>query len=161
MKKIYNCATANSGTIVDRTVLEHHDSRRPPPCFQNKQLLWSDCAQSTGTAYYCLLCVQDETLPCAHGLGTQQFILMPHADMKLNNVGSLFLFLLIEREKCSWKLIFGCWTNRQKGRFSKVLLHFIPFFDRLVTLGQQICFWYFFLLFLVLLCTPQRVFSHM
>lgn len=86
-----NCATVNSGSVADGPVLEHHDSRRPPPSFQNKQLLWRDCAQSTGTAYYCLLCVQDDTLPCAHELGTQQFILTPHADMMHYNMGSLFL----------------------------------------------------------------------
>lgn len=87
-----NCATVNSGSVADGPVLEHHDSRRPPPSFQNKQLLWRDCAQSTGTAYYCLLCVQDDTLPCAHELGTQQFILTPHADMMHYNVLTFFFF---------------------------------------------------------------------
>lgn len=31
-KQTNNCATTNSGTTVDGMVLEHHDSRRPPPC---------------------------------------------------------------------------------------------------------------------------------
>lgn len=104
-----NCATVNSGSVADGPVLEHHDSRRPPPSFQNKQLLWRDCAQSTGTAYYCLLCVQDDTLPCAHELGTQQFILTPHADMMHYNMGSLFLlsFFFGLNEKNNRFLSFG------------------------------------------------------
>lgn len=47
-KKKKHCVTANSRTS-GLLVLEHHDSRHPPPSFQNKQLLWPDCALSTGT----------------------------------------------------------------------------------------------------------------